>query len=87
LRWARAFQGGQFSAGLFHERASGRFSISGTTPGAANEPDLAGTGLSLNWSRGDLAVGASLAWRGKREPSAEGGDSKPRLYFTVSLLP
>jgi hemolysin activation/secretion protein len=87
LRWAHAFQGGQFSAGLFHERASGRFSISGTTPGAANEPDLAGTGLSLNWSRGDLAIGASLAWRGKREPSAEGGDSKPRLYFTVSLLP
>jgi hemolysin activation/secretion protein len=85
LRWALPLQGGQFSAGLFHERASGR--LSAAASGAANEPDLAGSGISLGWSRGDLAVAASLAMRGSRLPQAEGGDPKPRLYFTLTLLP
>jgi hemolysin activation/secretion protein len=85
LRWSQAFLGGQFSTGLFHERASGRTSL--LASGSANEPDLAGTGLSLGYSRGDLALAASLAWRGARLPVAEGGDPRPRLYFTVTLLP
>lgn len=85
LRWIRPVLGGQFSTALFHERASGRLSVLGS--GAANEPDLAGTGLSLGYSRGDFALAASLAWRGSRVPQAEGGDPRPRLYFTVTLLP
>jgi hemolysin activation/secretion protein len=85
LRWATPLQGGQFSAGLFHDRAGGR--LSAAASGAATEPELAGTGLSLGWSRGELALAASLAFRGSRLPQAEGGDPKPRLYFTLTLLP
>jgi hemolysin activation/secretion protein len=85
LRWAMPLQGGQFSAGLFHERGSGRLSVASS--GAGNEPELAGTGLAVAWSRGDLSLAASLAMRGSRLPQAEGGDPKPRLYFTLTLLP
>jgi hemolysin activation/secretion protein len=84
LRYGLAHLGGQLTVALFHDQASGIVSRSG---GAGNDVRLRGTGLGLQWIGGDLGVSASLAWRGSREPRAEGGDPKPRLYLQLFAAP
>ena len=85
-RYAQDYVGGSIVWGLFHERAEGRFNRRPLVV-AGNEPRLSGTGLSVQWSGGDIGVGASVAWRGSRLPTAEGGDPKPRVYLQLSVTP
>lgn len=84
LRYGLAHLGGQLTVSLFHDEASGVLQRSG---GAGNDVRLRGTGFGLQWTGGDLGVSASLAWRGSREPRAEGGDPKPRLYLQLFAAP
>jgi len=85
LRYGLAHLGGQLSVSLFHDGASGTRVRGGT--GSDNVVRLRGTGLGLQWTGGDLGVAASLAWRGDREPTAEGGDPKPRVYLQLFATP
>lgn len=84
LRYGLAHLGGQLTVALFHDAASGIVSRSG---GTGNDVRLRGTGVGLQWVGGDLGLSASLAWRGSREPRAEGGDPKPRLYLQLFAAP
>lgn len=85
-RYAADYLGGSFVWGLFHDRAEGRVSRRPLVT-AGNEPKLSGTGLSVQWNGADVGVSASVAWRGSRLPTAEGGDPKPRLYLQVVVTP
>ncbi|KPF50947.1 hypothetical protein IP87_16860 [beta proteobacterium AAP121] len=87
-RYAQPYLGGSVSWGLFHERAEGRINRQPTPLLlAGNQPRLSGTGLTVQWSGADLGVSASIAWRGTRVPTAEGGDPQPRVYLQVVLSP
>lgn len=87
-RYGQPYLGGSVSWGLFHDRAEGRINRQPTAPlRAGNEPRLSGTGLMVHWSGADLGLSASIAWRGARLPTAEGGDPKPRVYLQVVLSP
>ncbi|MDP1900715.1 MAG: POTRA domain-containing protein [Rubrivivax sp.] len=85
-RYAHDYLGGSFVWGLFHERAEGRVDRRPLVS-TGNEPRLAGTGLSVQWNGADVGVSASVAWRGSRLPTAEGGDPKPRVYLQLVLTP
>lgn len=85
-RYAADYLGGSFVWGLFHDRAEGRINRRPLVA-AGNEPKLSGTGLSLQWNGADVGVSASVAWRGSRLPTAEGGDPKPRLYLQLTVTP
>ncbi|GAB4037213.1 MAG: heme/hemopexin-binding protein HxuB [Rubrivivax sp.] len=85
LRYALPYPGGQLTASLFHDQASGTVVRGGS--GAGNDVRLRGAGLGLQWTSGDHGVAASLAWRGDREPLAEGGDPKPRIYLQLFATP
>jgi hemolysin activation/secretion protein len=85
-RYAADYLGGNFVWALFHDRAEGRIS-SRPLVTSGNEPKLSGTGLAVQWNGADMGVSASVAWRGSRLPSAEGGDPKPRLYLQVVVTP
>jgi hemolysin activation/secretion protein len=85
-RYAHDYLGGSFVWGLFHERGEGRVNRIPLVA-AGNEPRLSGTGLSLQWNGADVGVSASMAWRGSRVPTAEGGDPKPRVYLQLVLTP
>lgn len=85
-RYAVDYLGGSFVWGLFHDRAEGRVNRRPLVA-AGNEPKLSGTGLSVQWSGADVGVSASVAWRGSRLPTAEGGDPKPRVYLQVVVTP
>lgn len=85
-RYAHEYLGGNFVWGLFHDRAEGL--VNRLAPGlAGNDAKLSGTGLSVQWNGGDLGLSASVAWRGSRVPTAEGGDARPRIYFQMVLTP
>lgn len=84
LRYGLAHLGGQLTLSLFHDAASGVISRSG---GTGNDVRLRGNGFGLQWTGGDYGVSASLAWRGSREPTAEGGDPRPRLYLQLFASP
>jgi hemolysin activation/secretion protein len=86
LRYARDLLGGNVVWSLFHDHASGLVNRKPLTD-EGNEPKLMGTGLGLQWNGGDVSVNASLAWRGRRLPTAEGGDLQPRLYLGLVLTP
>ncbi|RVU46238.1 ShlB/FhaC/HecB family hemolysin secretion/activation protein [Rubrivivax rivuli] len=87
-RYAQAYLGGSVTWALFHDRAEGRINRQPTAQLlVGNEPRLSGTGLSVQWSGADLGLSASIAWRGTRVPTAEGGDPKPRVYLQVVLSP
>lgn len=86
LRMQRDYTGGSFIWSLFHDHASGLVSKRPLVA-AGNEPTLQGTGLGLQWSGGDYSLDASIAWRGSRLPTAEGGDRKPRVFFQLSVSP
>jgi hemolysin activation/secretion protein len=85
-RYALDYLGGSLQLGLFHDRAQGRISRAPLVD-TNNNPKLSGSGLAVQWSGGDIALSASLAWRGPRQPTAEGGDPSPRLYLQLSLTP
>ena len=85
-RYAHDYLGGSFVWGLFHDRAEGRVNRIPLVA-AGNEPRLSGTGLSVQWNGADIGLSASMAWRGSRLPTAEGGDPKPRFYFQLVLTP
>lgn len=85
-RYAHDYVGGSFVWGLFHERAEGRVNRAPLVA-AGNEPRLSGTGLSVQWNGADIGLSASMAWRGSRAPTAEGGDPKPRVYLQMVLTP
>ena len=85
LRYGLAHLGGQMTLSLFHDAASGT-----RVRGAVlddNDVRLRATGVGLQWTGGDLGVSASLAWRGGRVPTAEGGDPKPRVYLQLFATP
>lgn len=84
LRYGMAQLGGQLTLSLFHDEASGSINRSG---GAGSDVRLRGNGFGLQWTGGDYGVAASLAWRGGREPRAEGGDPRPRLYLQLFASP
>ena len=86
LRYAHEYLGGSFVWGLFHDRAEGLVNRRPLVA-AGNDPKLSGTGLSVQWNGGDLGLSASVAWRGQRVPTAEGGDPQPRLYLQMVLTP
>lgn len=85
-RYAHDYLGGSFIWGLFHERAEGRVNRVPLVA-AGNEPRLSGTGLSVQWNGADVGLSASMAWRGSRVPTAEGGDPKPRIYLQMVVTP
>lgn len=88
LRWALDYLGGTMQWSLFRDLGWGRININPLAAAAAsNEPRLAGTGIGLRWNAGDLSISTSLAWRSTREPTAEGGDPSPRVYFQLVYLP
>lgn len=86
LRYLQEYTGGNLLWSLFHDHGSGLVSRRPLVL-AGNEPTLQGSGLGLQWSGGDYSLDATLAWRGSRLPTAEGGDRKPRLYFQFSMTP
>ena len=86
LRYAQDYLGGNLLWSLFVERALGRINITPLGVGV-NHVGLSGSGLGLQWTGGDIGLSASLAWRGTRLPTAEGGDPKPRLYFRFNYTP
>jgi hemolysin activation/secretion protein len=87
LRYAHDYLGGNATWGLFYDQAQGRINRRPLVA-SGNEPKLAGAGLSVQWSSGDIGIGASLALRtSSRVPTAEGGDPKPRVYFQLSVTP
>ena len=85
-RYAQDYLGGNIVWGLFHERAEGAVNRRPLVA-AGNDARLSGTGLSVQWTGGDIALSASLAWRGKRVPTAEGGDAQPRVYLQMVVTP
>lgn len=85
LRYGLAQLGGQLTISLFHDAASGIVNRGGSPTG--NDVRLRGTGVGLQWTGGDYGVSASMAWRGGREPQAEGGDPKPRVYLQLFATP
>ena len=85
-RYAHDYVGGSFVWGLFHDRAEGRVNRAPLVA-AGNEPRLSGTGLSVQWNGAEIGLSASMAWRGSRAPTAEGGDPKPRVYLQMVLTP
>ncbi|MBL8305789.1 MAG: ShlB/FhaC/HecB family hemolysin secretion/activation protein [Rubrivivax sp.] len=88
LRYVRDYVGGSFVWALFHEDAQGL--INRRPPAsllAGNEVKLGGSGLSVQWSGGDVGLSASLAWRSRRALGAEGSDTQPRLYLQMVVTP
>ena len=86
LRWQLDYLGGGVTLSLFHDRGEGLVNRQPLSL-AGNYAKLYGSGLGLAWSRGDWSLSTSLAWRGGREPQADGGDPRPRLYFQLSASP
>ncbi len=87
FRYAQDYLGGNLLWSLFIERALGRINNSPAAGVSGNQVGLSGSGLGLQWSGGDIGLSASLAWRGNRLPTAEGGDPRPRLYFRFLFTP
>jgi hemolysin activation/secretion protein len=86
LRYSLDLLGGSVVASLFHDYGSGKISR-GAGGAAGNEPELNGTGFGLSWSGSGLGLNASLAWRGSRVPTTDGGDPRPRLFLQMSYTP
>lgn len=98
LRYGVDQLGGRVQVSLFHDRGEG---LTTRRPfanlGDENAPNVValpaqrvgirGTGVGLQWTGGDYGISASMAWRGSREPLAEGGDPKPRVYLQLFATP
>lgn len=85
LRYALDFLGGTVVGSLFHDYGGGQINRSATLPG--NDPEINGTGLGLSWTGSGFGINASIAWRGSRVPTTDGGDPKPRLYLQLTYTP
>jgi hemolysin activation/secretion protein len=100
LRYALDQLGGRLQLALFHDRGEGLstrrpfqdidpdINVTVAGPAPAQRVQLRGSGFGLQWTNGDYGVAASMAWRGgSREPLAEGGDPKPRVYLQLFATP
>lgn len=88
LRWAMDYLGGSMQWSLFRDLGWGRINVNPLAQAAStNEAHLGGTGIGLRWNVGDLGISAAMAWRSTREPTADGGDPSPRVYFQLVYLP
>ena len=87
LRYSMDYLGGNLVGALFHDRAAGRINRQPLPSVSDNAVTLSGTGLSVQWNGGDYGLSASVAWRGSRLPTAEGGDPRPRVYLQLSVTP
>jgi hemolysin activation/secretion protein len=85
-RYAQDYLGGNLVWSLFHDKGAGLINRRPLVS-AGNDPSLAGTGLAVQWSGGDIGLSASVAWRGARKPTADGGDARPRLYLQLVVTP
>ena len=86
LRYSLDLLGGSVVGSLFHDYGSGQISRGkGSAPG--NEPELNGTGFGLSWSGSGMGLNASVAWRGKRAPTTDGADPRPRLFLQLTYTP
>lgn len=89
LRYTLDFLGGSMTGSLFQDYGGGR-DRQGLRPIAAYvpySPELAGTGLGLSWTSGNLGLNASIAWRNSARPTAEPSDPRPRLFFQMFYTP
>ena len=86
LRYALDFVGGNLMGSLFHDYGGGQINR-GQAGLPGNDPEINGTGLGLSWSRGGMGLVASVAWRGKRPPTTDSSDPKPRLYLQMFITP
>lgn len=88
LRYVHDYIGGSFTWALFHDHARGLINRRPTpslVPG--NDVRLAGSGLSLQWSGGDVGLSASVAWRSRPALGAESADTQPRVYLQMVVTP
>lgn len=89
LRYTLDFLGGNMTGSLFQDYGGGR-DRQGLRPNNAYvpySPELAGTGLGLSWTSGNLGLNASIAWRNSARPTAEPSDPRPRLFFQMLYTP
>ena len=86
LRYAQDYLGGSLLWSLFTDYAEGLVNRQPVVPGG-NHLHLNGSGLAVQWNGGAVALNASLAWRGRRMPTAEGGDPQPRVYLQLVVTP
>lgn len=83
LRYSHTYLGGAMVWSLFHDRGWGNYNIK-PLAGVDNRIKLHGSGIGLQWlGSSNIGVNASLGWRGRHTPTAEGGDPAPRLYFQL----
>jgi hemolysin activation/secretion protein len=85
LRYAQPYAGGGFLWGLFYDQAEGLVNRRPIVS-AGNSVRVAGSGLSVQWSGGDLALSASLAFR-SRPALGSDADTQPRLYLQLMITP
>jgi len=81
-RYSLAPTGSTLTGRVFHDNASGNFNHQPLAGTQNNRVSLNGSGIGLNWNRGDYDLGLTAAWRGKRLPSVN-GDRKPRAYVQL----
>ena len=86
LRYTRELLGGRVTGALFHDYGGGMINR-GASGAPGNDPELNGTGFGLSWSGGGYGLNASLAWRGSRLPTTDGGDHRPRLFLQMTVTP
>ena len=86
LRYGVDFLGGSAVGSLFHDYGSGQINRRAVgVPG--NDAQIHGSGLGLSWSGSGVGVNATLAWRGRRIPTTDANDPRPRLYFQLFYTP
>ncbi len=87
LRYVHDYVGGNLTWALFHERAEGAVNRRPLPTATGNDVRLAGSGLAVQWSGGDVGLSASLAWRARRALGADSSDMQPRLYLQMVVTP
>ena len=86
LRYGVDFLGGSVVGSLFHDYGSGQINRRAVgVPG--NDAQIHGSGLGLSWSGSGVGLNATLAWRGRRIPTTDENDPRPRLYFQFFYTP
>lgn len=84
FRYSQPYVGGALVWSAFHDRGWGRINATPLNGVTGNDVSLYGSGIGLQWMGGDdIGVNTTLAWRGNRRPTAEGGDVNPRIYIQI----
>lgn len=86
LRYTQNYAGGGMVWSLFHDHGWGRINNTPLEGATGNRLQLLGSGIGLQWT-GDnnLGVNVSVAKRGARLPTAEGGDPGVRVYLQLNM--